>query len=198
MGSRESVVKSVGGFCVVAVLALPLLQGCAEAVVVGSAAAIVSIHDRRPTRVMVRDQNIEILARKALARDVSLADRAHLNVTSFNGVALVTGEVPSKALRARAVALVQAIPGVHKVRREIRVAPPASFGARTSESMTTARVKAKLFASDFDATRVKIVSAGGEVFLMGLVTRDEAGQGMALANHVGGVDKVVDVFEYID
>lgn len=198
MGSRESVVKSVGGFCVVAVLALPLLQGCAEAVVVGSAAAIVSIHDRRPTRVMVRDQNIEILARKALARDVSLADRAHLNVTSFNGVALVTGEVPSKALRARAVALVQAIPGVHKVRREIRVAPPASFGARTSESMTTARVKAKLFASDFDATRVKIVSAGGEVFLMGLVTRDEAGQVMALANHVGGVDKVVDVFEYID
>ena len=64
--------------------------------------------------------------------------------------------------------------------------------------MTTARVKAKLFASDFDATRVKIVSAGGEVFLMGLVTRDEAGQVMALANHVGGVDKVVDVFEYID
>ena len=190
--------KSIGRFIVLAILAVPILQGCAEAVVIGSAAAIVAIHDRRPARVMVRDQNIEILARKALARDISLADRARLDVTSFNGVALITGEVPSKALRARAVGLVQAISGVHKVKQEIKISTPPSFGSRTSETMTTAKVKAKLFASDFDATRVKIVSAGGKVYLMGLVTRDEAGQVMTLANHVSGVEKVVDAFEYID
>jgi len=191
-------VKSIGRFIVVATLAVPMLQGCAEAVVIGSAAAMVAIHDRRPARVMVRDQNIEILARKALARDISLADRARLDVTSFNGVALITGEAPSKALRTRAVSLVQGIPGVHKVKQEIKISTPSSFGSRTSETMTTAKVKAKLFASDFDATRVKIVSDGGEVYLMGLVTRDEAGQVMTLANHVSGVEKVVDAFEYID
>jgi len=191
-------VKSINKLIVLAILVVPILQGCAEAVVIGSAAAIVSIHDRRPARVMVRDQNIEILARKALARDISLADRARLDVTSFNGVALITGEVSSKALRARAVGLVQAISGVHKVKQEIKISTPASLGSRTSGTMTTAKVKVKLFANDFDATRVKVVSAGGEVYLMGLVTRDEAGQVMTLANHVGGVEKVVDVFEYID
>jgi hypothetical protein len=48
-----------------------------------------------------------------------------------------------------------------------------------------------------DSTHFKVVTENSEVFLMGLVTRDEAEKAVNLARHVSGVKKVIKVFEYI-
>ena len=46
--------------------------------------------------------------------------------------------------------------------------------------------------------RTKIVTESGVVFLMGISTREEADAATNVARQVGGVQRVVKVFEYID
>ena len=50
----------------------------------------------------------------------------------------------------------------------------------------------------FDPGRVKISTAHGNVYLMGLVSHREADAVVDVARNVAGVNKVVQVFEYVD
>ena len=51
---------------------------------------------------------------------------------------------------------------------------------------------------DFDPTRVKVVTEDSTVYLMGLLRRKEADAVVERARRVGGVQRVVKIFEYID
>ena len=53
-----------------------------------------------------------------------------------------------------------------------------------------------LFRSKFSAVHVKVVSENGVVYLLGIVTEREANDAVELARTVGGVRKVVKIFEY--
>jgi osmotically-inducible protein OsmY len=73
---------------------------------------------------------------------------------------------------------------------------------RTSDSLVTAKVKTELLGitdiEGFNGTRVKVVTENGTVYLMGLLTRKEADAVTEKARQVGGVQRVVKLFEYID
>ncbi|MEA3276393.1 MAG: BON domain-containing protein, partial [Pseudomonadota bacterium] len=65
----------------------------------------------------------------------------------------------------------------------------------------TSQVKlalAKVDIPGFDLTRVKVVTEAGTVFLMGLLTHEEADAAVEKARYVSGVKKVVKIFEYIE
>ena len=184
------------------VCAVSLLQGCAP-LVVGTAATGASVaHDRRTAGTYVEDQSIELKAGSALSDDPDLKAQAHLNVTSFNLVVLLSGEAPSEALRQRAGDIVTRIPKVRRVHNEVQVAAPSSMMTRSSDTLITAKVKTSLFSikdmENFDPTRVKVVTENGTVFLMGLLTRAEADATASAASGVGGVQRVVKLFEYLD
>lgn len=187
---------------VVILVASLLVSGCAAIAVGGLATGAAVVHDRRTTGTMIEDQNIEIKAASALARDPDLKSRAHLNVTSYNLVVLLSGEAPSEELKLRAGRIVRGIERVKRVHNEIVVAAPSSMMTRSSDTMITARVKTALLGikglDDFDATRVKVVTENGTVFLMGIVTRAEAEAATEAARTVSGVQRVVRLFEYID
>jgi osmotically-inducible protein OsmY len=51
--------------------------------------------------------------------------------------------------------------------------------------------------SEIDSSRIKVVTENGIVYLMGLVTRDEADRAADLTRKSSGVQKVVRIFEYI-
>ena len=55
--------------------------------------------DRRTPGTQLEDQAIELQAASAHARAVG--DRGHVNVTSYNRVVLLTGEVPTEADKRR-------------------------------------------------------------------------------------------------
>jgi osmotically-inducible protein OsmY len=60
-------------------------------------------------------------------------------------------------------------------------------------------VKSALSASESsDATRIKVVTENGVVYLMGLLTRAEADAAVDIARDIHGVQKIVKVFEYIN
>lgn len=183
-------------------LLTPSLQGCAPVVVGGAATGAAVAHDRRTTGSFIEDQAIEFKARTALNAEPELSRQAHINVTSFNMIVLVSGEAPTEALRQRAGEVVAGVEKVRRVHNEITVAAPSSMMTRSSDTLITAKVKTSLFRiegmEDFDPTRVKVVTENGTVFLMGLLTRAEGDATARTASAIGGVQRVVKLFEYLD
>lgn len=174
-------------------------QGCAPLVVAGAGTAAIAAHDRRTLGAFVDDQTIELQAGAALKSDETLKRDTHINVTSVNGIVLLSGEAATSELRDLALAQVRTVDGVRRIVNEIRVAPPSTLGSRTHDTWITTKAKTKLIhTEDLDSTRVKVVTENDAVYLMGLVTRREADIATEAAITVGGVTRVVKLFEYID
>lgn len=174
------------------------LAGCVEAVVVGGATGAVMVNDRRTTGSFIDDQGIEAKANVAISRDDSLKD-AHVNVTSLNGVVLLTGEAPTEAQRDKILAHVREVPRVRRTVNEIRISPPTAYSARFSDSWLTTKVRSKMTGDDkLDSLQIKVVTENGVVYLMGLAKKSEGERAAELASQVGGVQKVVKLFEYQD
>ncbi len=51
---------------------------------------------------------------------------------------------------------------------------------------------------DFLSGHIKVITENGEIFLMGMVTRAEADKAVAIVRDIDGVERVVQVFEYIN
>lgn len=181
------------------VLILPILAGCAAAVVGGSAVATTAMIDRRTTGTQVEDQTIEFKASNALAGDAELKEQAHVNITSYNTVVLMSGETPTDAMRQRAVELVKGVDKVSHIYNELTIAAPSSLTSRSSDSIITSKVKTKMVTNEeLNGMAVKVVTEKGVVYLMGLLTRQEAEVATNIARQTGGVQKVVKLFQYTD
>jgi len=175
------------------------LGGCATAVVAGGATGAAMAYDRRTAGTIIEDQAIETKAWQAFWSDKEINDNAHINVTSYNTIVLVTGEAPNEELKGRIIDIVRKIEKVSHVYDEITVAAPSSYVSRSSDSVLTSKVKTKLLAMDnFDGTRVKVVTEKGIVYLMGLLSHEESDRATDVARKVGGVQKVVKLMQYTD
>jgi len=188
-----------GRFFALALLfaAAAVLQACIEAAVIGGAAttAYVAV-DRRPPDVMLGDERIDIIASSRVGD--ALKDQGHVNVTSYNSTALITGEVPTAQMKADAEKIVGQVPQVKSVINEIQLSGASSLASRANDSYITSKVKGNfLSANKFSINRVKVVTEAGVVYLLGLVTREEADAATEIARGTSGVQKVVRVFEYI-
>lgn len=176
-----------------------ILHGCAAAVVAGGATGVAVAHDRRTAGTVIEDQAIELKAAQGFRDDTELSESAHINVTSYNTVVLVTGETPTAEMKQRAIEIVRNVPEVSHVYDELTIAAPSSFVSRSSDSLITSKVKTRLLTLDnFDGTRVKVVTEKGVVYLMGLLRRDESDRATEATRQVGGVQKVVKLFQYIE
>lgn len=186
-------------FCLLIGL-LAHLSGCAVVAIGGAgAAATATAIDSRTTGAQVEDQSIELKAYRALNADAELKEEAHLNVTSYNSVVLLTGETPTPALRRRAVALVKGIDKVTHIYDEIAIAAPSSLVSRSGDAYLTAKVKTRMFADEqLSGLKIKVVTEDGVVYLMGLVSRAEADRATDIARRTGGARKVVRLFQHTD
>ena len=177
-------------------VASSLMQGCVPLVVGGIAAGALVVDDRRTVGAQTEDKSILIKAEARLGEKFS--SQAHINVTSFNRRVLLTGEVPDAAAKAEAERIAAGVENIASVVNELQIASASSLGARTSDSILTAKVKGN-FVDDKEllANAFKVVSEAGVVYLMGLVTRDEGDRAASVAARTSGVKQVVKVFEYI-
>ncbi len=172
------------------------LSACAPLVVGGAVMGGMMASDRRTTGTQVEDEGIELRAANRI-REV-LGDRAHVNVTSFNRQALLTGEVPTAQDRATVEKIVTEVNNVRAVVNDLAVMPNSSLGQRSNDVLITGKVRASFVdAKDVFASAYKVVTERNVVYLMGLVTPREATRATEIARGVGGVSKVVRVFEMI-
>ena len=180
-------------------LVIITIQGCVAAVVAGGATGAAVAVDRRTAGTMIDDESIELKAGQAFRDDPEINANAHWNVTSFNSVVLVSGEAPTEEMKERMGNIISELPKVSHVYNEITIAAPSALVSRSSDSLITSKVKTKLLSLDnFDGTKIKIVTEKGVVYLMGLVTHEESDRATEVTRQVGGVQKVVKLFQYID
>ncbi|WP_166836684.1 BON domain-containing protein [Rheinheimera pleomorphica] len=175
---------------------LALLQGCAAAVVAGGATAVTSANDRRTLGAQIDDKNAVLKAQRALADDALTAEGSNINVTSYNGVLLLTGQTRSEQIRQQAQALVSKIDGVRDVQNQIRLGNNTAMTTRTRDGWISTKVKTQLLADEqVSGLNIKVVTENAEVFLMGIVNAQEAAKAVDIARHVDGVARVVQAFE---
>ena len=184
---------------VLCLLCVPAIQGCLGVVATGTAAGAVTAQERRSPGTLIDDELIELKVRVAILQDGDLSNRTHVNATSFNGLVLLTGEAPGEALRTRITEIARGIPSVRGVHNEIAVEAPSTLIARMTDTVVTGKVKAALLQNKgVTATRVKVITERGVVYLMGLLRQDEADRATEITRRVAGVQRVVKVMEYIE
>ena len=179
-----------------AVVALSGLSACAPLLVGGAVMTGVVATDRRTAGSQVEDEGIELKIASAVRQE--LGDNVHLNVTSYNKQALLTGEVRTQALKERAEKLAQSQENVRTVVNDLAVTLPSSLSQRSKDTVITGQVKAAFIdAKDLQVNSIKVVTERGIVYLMGRVTAREAKRATEITRGVNGVAKVVRVFEEI-
>lgn len=189
--------RRVAAVAAMASVAAAGLGACAPLIVGGAVVGttLVAI-DRRTSGIQLEDQNIELKAAPR-ARAAAGGDVAHINVTSYNRLVLLTGEVPTDAARRAAEQVVSQVENVRSIVNELAVAGPSSLTSRSNDAILTGRVKASFVDGGLQAQAVKVVTERGIVHLMGRVTEREAELSTQAARRVPGVQKVVRVFEII-
>ena len=181
-----------------AALASALLLSACAPVMVGSifAGSAMVATDRRSAGTQVDDSTNEVRALGLV--DGVVGDRGHVTATSYNRVVLLTGEVPTEADKAAIGKAIAQLGTVRSVVNDLAVMPNSSFATRSNDSIITGKVKAAFFdVQGLSVSSIKIVTERENVYLMGLVTEAEAGRAVEAARVVGGVKKVVRVFQIV-
>lgn len=179
-----------------ALVAVLSLSACAPLVVGGAAAGVFAANDRRTSGTLVEDNALEFKLADAIAK--ATGDKGHVSVTSFNRRVLLTGEVPTPALKAIVEEVAKRGDNVVVVVNELVVSGNASTSQRASDTLLSSRVKVALIADkQVDASAVKVVTDRGQVYIMGLLTESEASRATEVVRRVSGVQGVVRVIELI-
>jgi osmotically-inducible protein OsmY len=177
---------------------LSSLSACAPLMVGGAVMGSLAAIDRRTTGIQIEDEGIELRTAQGLRQNLSAG--AHVNVTSYNRMVLLTGEVGSAAEKERAERLAKSQENVNSVVNDLAIEPASSLTQRSKDIVITGQVKALLIdAKDLQSNAFKIVVERGVVYLMGRVTNREAQRASEIARStsIGGVVKVVRVFDII-
>lgn len=173
-----------------------LLSACAPAMFGGVIGTTLVATDRRTSGAQVDDEAIEIRGHAAMREN--FGTNTHVNITGYNRQVLLTGEVANDQQRLQAEQLVSKLPNVRSIVNELAVGPASSLADRSADALITARVKAAMVdTEDVFANVYKVVTERGTVYLMGRVTQREAQRATEVARGVGGVKRVVRVFEYL-
>lgn len=173
------------------------LCGCIASAVVGGAAIVgTSMHDRRSFGQQADDEAWELKTLQVIPQKYH--DNSHFNITAYNGNILITGETPNSASAEGIIAAVKTMPNVKRIYNELRIAPLSSLSSRSNDSFITSKVKAKLVdTKQVSTNHIKVVTENAEVFLMGLVTQNEATAAIEATRRVGGVRKVINLLEIL-
>ncbi len=148
----------------------------------------------------IDDQLIETRIEVNVAKShIDLERASRIDATSYNGVVLLAGQVPREELKDMAGRAARQVQKVKVVHNELKVGQPISLLARNNDALITANAKTRLLAdSSIPGRRIKVTTEAGSVYLLGLVTRKEADLAVQAVQQVGGVQRIVKLFEYID
>lgn len=176
-----------------------MLSGCGSILASFESNAIEDDPGERNLSQQIADESIETKAIVNIRAADDRFDQANLVVVAHNGYVLIAGQVASEDLKAKATDVVRKIREVRRIYNELEVASPSSAMTRTSDSWITTKVKSWLLgSSSTPGLRVNVTTENGVVYLMGMVTEEEADRVAAVAADTSGVQRVVRLFELIE
>jgi osmotically-inducible protein OsmY len=174
------------------------LSGCIPLVIGGVASTAAIATDRRTTGAQLDDELIEDKTTAELL-ERHKGREVHLNVTSYNGNVLLTGEAPTEGVKSEIEGVARGMPKVRSVQNEMVVGATTDLGSRTNDTFITSKVKARFIeANKFQINHVKVVTERAVVYLLGVVRPEEGNAAADIARTTSGVQRVVKVFEYLN
>src|SRR5207253_8960390 len=152
------------------------ISGCTTMV---SASREKPIEDDRGTRTIgskIDDSLIETKVGVNVAKaNPDLDNNSHIVVTSFNGVVLLAGQTPRADLKAQAEQAASSVQRVKTVHNELQILQPSSLLARQNDTWLTTKIKTQMLTdASIPGSRIKVVTENGIVYLLALVTKQEA------------------------
>ena len=175
------------------------LSGCFGLAVTGAANGTMAVLDRRSIGAQTEDQSIELKGLRELNDAVNNGGHGSVSITSFNRRVLLSGQAISKEIRQRAEDVVRTrVPNIKDLYNEIEISPNTTFATKTRDTSLTARVKAGLVRErNLSSNAIKVVTEDSTVYLLGIVTPEEAQRAAIIASQISGVSRVVTLFEHI-
>ena len=178
-----------------------LLSGCAAVVVGAGTTGATVAHDRRTTGTYVEDKAILLKALQIRNQDVTLQKNSNISIEVYNLQILLTGQAIDADIVTRFREKLEKVERVRHVYNEVTVGAEGTWSEAAADTLLTSRVKVEMFSikiPGFDPLRVKVTSSLGTVYLMGLLTPEEADAVVEKVRYFSGVKRVVRLFEYID
>ena len=176
-----------------------LLSGCAAVVVGGAAVSAVTVtEDKRTLGTQIDDSTTESRISSAIAKVPNVKDVANVNLHVYNGVALLMGQARDHSIRNAIAKAAATVPHVTQIHNQIRIGEPIPTSTEAHDVWLASKVRTQLLADkQVDFLKIDVSVEDSEVFLMGLVTQEQASKAIDIARNVSGVVKVVNVFEVL-
>ena len=170
------------------------LSACGIFAVGGVVAGASIMADRRTPGVQAIDKGIELEANAALSK--KFGDNAHINVSSFNQKVLLTGEAKDANVKTEAGDYVKAMKNARSVFNELMIGPNSSYTARANDAYLESKIKTQMiFTEKLPSNSMSIIAEGSSIYLMGILTQNEADLAKKIASNTNGVK---DVYVYFD
>lgn len=182
----------------VAVAASLHLTGCAAVISATHDGPIANEPSGRSFGRYIDDESIETVILVNIDQSSEALANSNVSVVSYNGVVLLVGQVQSAAHRERLTEIARDVRGVRQVHNQVSVGGAISNIATLNDSYITSKVRSHFLASsaDVDFSNIKVVTENSVVYLMGVISHTDAEAAVNIARQVGGVQRIVKVFEY--
>jgi osmotically-inducible protein OsmY len=175
------------------------LAGCTTVTGVANPGTIDENYGKRTLGAQVEDESIETKIAHNLRRNDARLGDARINVDSYNAIVLLTGQVPSEELQQMATEIARDVRNVRDVHNELTVAANLPASQRMSDTWINTRIRTSLATDEtIDTSRLRFVTENASVYIMGIVTRSEADRIVDAVSRIGGVQRIVKVFDYVD
>lgn len=171
-----------------------IVSSCADVAVTSAQV----VYNRHTLKRKISDEYITMLVYQALQIKTDDFRDSNISIATFNGEVLLAGQVLESSQRTKAMEIVKGIEGVKEIHNLLVVGKPSSTLTRISDSWITAKIKSKLFSSDVESSRIKVVTENGTVYLMGILPEKEASVAVDIARNTDGVQGVVKIFSYLN
>lgn len=184
----------------IALLGGLILSGCATVIDSTRSEPISDNRGSRTAGQFIDDETAEVTIAVNLKKASPELKASNLSIKVYNGVVLISGQVPSEEARKTAEQVATQHRGVKRVVNQLEIAGKATVISDINDLTITTQIKA-LVLRDLGREvyqRTLITTENSVVYVMGFVTKTEAAALENVVSTVRGVKRIVRVFEYID
>ena len=129
----------------------------------------------------------------------NLQQTSRMSIDSFNSIVLLTGEVPTEAVKAEISKVVGSMPDVRQVYNELTVGASKGYSQTVHDGYITSKLMAKTAsANGVKASQIKAVTNNGVVYVMGRMTPTQQSHLIDIANSTVGITELVLLTTVVD
>lgn len=144
-----------------------------------------------PQRLL--DRSIEHTAKiNIYGLQENLQQNSRMSIDSFNSEVLLTGEVPTEAIKSQIEQVVKSMPDVRQVYNELQVSVARGYSSTVQDGYISSKILAKVAASSgVKSSQIKAVTNNGITYVMGRMTPTQQSNLIDIANGTAGITELV-------